>query len=188
MASAARATPSASAPAKASVGRTRSRRSRPPCHQASRARKANQQAVTTITWKLVSGWPPRNWMATTAASPATGSGPGLRITISVSSRMYGISGKTFVSGHGSHTTKKVPNAKTTPAKSAPPKRMPSTRASRNVPRAAMNSLSIAITASDFQSGRTKAGTEKGENTADCALAMYGRPAMMWGFQSGIPGS
>ena len=47
---------------------------------ASRTRNANQQTVTNITWKLVSGCPPRNWSATSAASPATGSGPGRRTT------------------------------------------------------------------------------------------------------------
>jgi hypothetical protein len=36
----------------------------------------------------------------------------------------------LVSGHASQTTKKVPKAKTIPAASAPPNRMPSARPSR----------------------------------------------------------
>ena len=43
---------------------------------------------------------------------------------------------------------------TMPASSAPPKRMPSARASRNVPNAARNSFSAAIHASESQNGST----------------------------------
>ena len=60
----------------------------------------------------------------------------------------------LVSGHASQTTKNVPKAKTSPATSAPPKRIPSRRPSRNVPNEATNSLSSAITVSAFESGRT----------------------------------
>ena len=116
--------PSTSAPAKAAVGRSSRARSRPPSRQASSTRNANQSVVTTITWKLVSGWPPRNCRPTSAASAAASSGSGRRTSSSVTSSSHGISGKMLVSGHASQTTKNVPNANTTPASSAPPKRMP----------------------------------------------------------------
>ena len=46
------------------------------------------------------------------------------------------------------------SAKTSPASSAPPKRMPSARASRNMPNAATHSLSTADQLSAVQNGRT----------------------------------
>ena len=71
--------------------------------------------------------------------------------------------------------------------SAPAKRMPSSRASRNVPSAATKSLSAAISASERQNGSTYAGRLNPEKTADEAFPRYGRPAMMYGFQSGTCG-
>ena len=45
-------------------------------------------------------------------------------------------------------------AKTTPASSAPPKRIPSALANRNIPNAATQSLSTAIQLSAVQNGST----------------------------------
>ena len=74
-----------------------------------------------------------------------------------------------------------------PASSAPPKRIPSARPSRNVPNAARNSFKAATNASESQNGSTYEGTLNGENTADCALPMKGRPPIRYGFQSGTSG-
>ena len=104
------AVPSATAPANPTAGRTSASRLRPSARHASTTRNANQTVAANTRWKLVSGWPPKNCSATSAARPATGSGPGRRITSSVSSISQGMSGKMLVSGHASHTTKKVPNA------------------------------------------------------------------------------
>jgi hypothetical protein len=49
-------------------------------------------------------------------------------------------------------------------------------------------LSTATTPSDHQNGSTSIGHVKGENSAVCALATNGRPAMMCGFHSGTSGS
>ena len=57
--------------------------------------------------------------------------------------------------------------------SAPAKRMPSSRASRNVPSAATKSLSAAISASERQNGSTYAGRLNAEKTADEAFAQVG---------------
>ncbi len=64
-----------------------------------------------------------------------------------------MSGKMFVSGQLSQTTKNVPNAKIRPVVSAPAKRMPSVRASTNAPRAPKKSFRAAITARESQNGR-----------------------------------
>ena len=52
----------------------------------------------------------------------------------------------------------------------------------------MNSFSPAAIPSDHQNGRISVGHVNGENSADCALATNGRPAMMCGFHSGTSGS
>ena len=57
-------------------------------------------------------------------------------------------------GYDSQVTILRLNAKTIPASSAPPKRMPSARPSRNVPKAATHSLSTAIQLSAVQNGST----------------------------------
>ena len=147
------AAPAARAAVKTSAGRTSSDRSRPGpgCDQASR-RNPKNSTVATSTWKVDSGCPPKKASATSAASPAPGSAAGRRTIRSDSSSSHGSSGNTFVRGQASQATKKVPNEKTRPASSAPPKRIPSARPSRNVPRAATHSFSAAITASDFQNG------------------------------------
>ncbi len=151
-------------------------------------RHAKNTSVAASAWKLDSGWPPANWTATTAPRAATESGPGLRSTSSLVNNNHGSHANTLASGQASHTTKYIPNAKTQPATNAPPKRMPRARASRNVPNAAMNSLSAAMSASERQNGRTYAGALNGENTADCALPTNGRPSMMCGFHRGASGS
>jgi hypothetical protein len=79
-------------------------------------------------------------------------------------------GKTFVSGHASQTTKKVPKAKTIPASRAPPKRMPSWRPNRYIPNEPTNSLIAAMIASAFHSGSTYDGSVNGEKIADWAFA------------------
>jgi hypothetical protein len=79
---------------------------------------------------------------------------GRRITSSVSISVHGMNAYTLLKGQASQTTKNVPNANTTPLSSAPPERIPSTRANRKVPNAATNSFRTATTASDFQNGST----------------------------------
>ena len=152
--SAASAAPKATAPTKASAGRTSAARSRPDARHAPITRNAKKHAVTTTTWNVVSGCPPKNASATSAASPAALSADGRRTSRSVKSSSQGSSGNVLVSGHASQTTKNVPKAKISPATSAPPKRIPSRRPSRKVPNEATNSLSSAITVSAFESGRT----------------------------------
>ena len=87
-------------------------------------------------------------------APATGSGPGAAQHQLGQQQDPRDHGKMFVSGHGEPDDEEGAEREHEPARSAPPKRMPSARASRNVPKAATNSLSTAITASDFQNGST----------------------------------
>ena len=182
IATAASATPSATPASRRSAPRTR-----PPGSARLRASSANSEAAAS-EWKLDSGCPPKNCSATTSARPATGSGPGRRAASHTPSHSHGSHAHTLLSGHDSQTTNDRLNANTTPASSAPANPVPSRRDSAYVPSAAQNSFSAAIRPSDHQNGRTSAGQVNGENSADCALATNGRPAMMCGFHSGAPGS
>ena len=145
-------------------------------------------AVVKRAWNVVSGWPPKKARATASARPAAGSGAGRRTRSSLSRSSHGISGKMLVSGHASQTTKKVPKAKTTPLGSAPPKRMPSARASRNAPKAATKSFNAAASARDFQNGSTNDGQLKGEKTAFCVSARKGRPRRCGGSRGDASGT
>ena len=88
------------------------------------------------------------------ASPANGSGPGLRMQSSASRQTHGSSAQTLIVVQETQVTDQRLKPNTTPASSAPPKRMRSWRASRKVPSAATNSFSAAITASESQKGST----------------------------------
>lgn len=81
-------------------------------------------------------------------------------------------------GQDTQVTHQRLKPKTSPVRKAPPKRMPSAFPSRKAPSAATNSFRAAITASDFQKGRTYAGTLNGENTADCGSPRNERPLRM----------
>jgi hypothetical protein len=93
----------------------------------------------------------------------------------VSSSSHGSQAHTFGSGHETQTRKYNENANTSPARSAPAKRIPSARPSRYVPNAATKTFSRQTIPSDHQKGRTYAGRLNGESTADWAFAKKGRP-------------
>jgi hypothetical protein len=101
---------------------------------------------------------------------------------------HGSSAHTLIVVHDTQVTDQRLKPNTSPANSAPPKRIPSRRASRKVPSEAMNSFRAAMTASESQNGRTYAGTVNGDSVADCRFAWNGRPPMMYGFHSGMSGN
>jgi hypothetical protein len=107
-----------------------------------------------MTWKLDSGWPPKNCRATTTARATAAPGVGRRSTRSAVHRSHGRRAQTFVCGQATQTRKNRLKAKTTPASSAPPKRMPSARPSRYVPIAATKTLRAAARPSDHQKPST----------------------------------
>ena len=160
------------------MGRTSSSRSRPPLRQREQDAEGEPETVTNITWKLVSGWPPRNWMATESGQArhrkrARSSDRPARCT----SRMYGISGKMLVSGHGQPDDEEGPEREHDSRRAA--RRRSACRArvpSRKVPKAATNSLSIAITASDFQNGRTKRRHGEGREDRRLGVGQVRAPA------------
>jgi hypothetical protein len=106
------------------------------------------------TWKLEEGCPATNCSPTTAASPAKGSGPGRRTHSSLSRQSQGRYAHTLIVVHDTHVTDHMLKPKTIPASSAPPKRIPSVRPSRNAPSAATRSFSAAMGASESRKGST----------------------------------
>src|SRR5262245_49607256 len=116
-------------------------------------------------------------------SHATPAASGLRTTRSTATSSHGISAHTLDSGHANHVTIQNDSPNASPASSAPAKRIPSARASTNVPSAATNSFSAATTPSDHQYGKTYDGTLNGDRMADCISPSSGWPRPMSGFHS-----
>ena len=146
--------PTMQAPTYTATGRASARRRSVSARICQTRRAAKNSVVMAIAWNDDSGCPPKNVSATAAASPAPTSGPGRRMASSARISSQGMSGKMLVSGHASQITKNVPNAKTSPVSSAPPKRMPKSRPSWKAPKAPRKSLRAAINPSDHQKGST----------------------------------
>ena len=151
IATAASAAPAASAPPKTS---TRRATVPAPWGRATATRRTQKSVANISTWKLDSGWPPKNCSATSTASPANGSGPGRRARRSASRQIQGRNAQTLTVGQATQLTIQRLKPNTVPASSAPPKRIPSARPSRNVPNAARNSFKAATNASESQNGST----------------------------------
>ncbi len=103
-------------------------------------------------------------------------------------RSQGSQANTLPNGHASQTMKYMANANTQPARNAPANLIASARARRNVPNAATNNFSAAMSASERLTGSTYAGAVNGEKIADWALPTNGRPSIWCGFHSGASGN
>ena len=111
-----------------------------PARARARARSAPKRPRPRATWKLDSGWPPKNCSATTSASAATGRAPGPPDD-AVDSQQQPRHQRPDARQRPRQPDDQVqPEPKTSPASSAPAKRMPSARASRSVPNAAHEQL------------------------------------------------
>ena len=141
-------------------------------------------------WKFDSGWPPKNCSATTAASPATGSGPGARITRSVSSSSQGSSAQTFGLRPGDPDERsRGRSAKTSPASSAPPKRMPERAAEQEGPEGRGEHLEQRDHAERPPERQHVGGQAEGRQHRRLGVGEdTGARRRSWGFQSGASGS
>ena len=148
---AASAVPAARAPpshaARRSAGRQRWSRARS-------SRTPQNTTTGTRTWKFVAGWPPNHCRPMTTASPVNGSGPGRRSSTSPRASTSGRQAQTLIVVHETQLTHHRLKPKTSPAKHAAARRIPSNRAKKNVPRAARKTFRAATSASELHSPRT----------------------------------